>query len=108
MESGPFHLDYILLPTGYAYNTEWATAKKGDKVRLWTGGDHTIYAVRKIKLKQPAADILCRMRYGINIKRAQSIWRQNATLEGHGARAVSDEECLWVIFSNETDEQDSV
>ena len=104
---GDFQLDYILLPVGYSYNAEWLEAKKGDILRLWDGSEYRIFSVRKLDLKKAInADILCRMRYGITIKRALQIWQRNAKLEGHGAKAVSIDECLWVIY--EQDEPDSL
>lgn len=103
---GDFHLGYILLPIGFAYNAEWREAKKGDILRLWDGSEYTIFAVRRVDLRKPNADILCRMRYGITIKRAIQIWQTNAKLEGHGAKAISLDECLWIIY--DTDESDTV
>lgn len=97
-ENGGFVLDYILLPIGYVYNKEWLEAKRGDSIRLFNGGTYKIYAVRKIALARGAADILSRMRYGISIKGCLARWKQNARLEGHAASAVSERECLWVIY----------
>jgi len=97
-EPGDFRMGYILLPFGYSYNSEWSGAKKGDVIKLWGGGEYPIYAVRKIKMSSPEADILSRIRYGITIKGILQRWRSNAKMEGHGSRVVSDEECLWVIY----------
>lgn len=101
-EPSDFHLGYILLPIGYSYNAEWKNAKKGDILRFWDGGDYPIYAVRMVKLNKAEADILCRMRYGITIKRALQIWQANAKMEGHGTKVVSAEECIWVIYGEDT------
>lgn len=102
-EPGRFMLDYILLPIGYVYNNEWLGAKKGDRIRLFNGGIYKIYSVRKISTRG-AADILSRMRYGITIKGCITRWKQNARLEGHSGSAVSETECLWVVY--EKNEQD--
>lgn len=99
MQPAGFHLDYILLPVGYSYNAEWSGAKKGDIIRFWDGGEFPIYSVRKLRLNSAAVDILCRMRYGITIKRALQKWQMNAKLEGHGMKAISTDECLWVIYA---------
>jgi len=93
-----FYLGYVLLPFGYSYNNDIAKAKQGDTLRFVDGNDFTIFAVRKIKIGSPEADILCRIRYGITIKGALMRWQSNAKLEGHGAKAISTEECLWVTF----------
>jgi len=93
-----FYLGYVLLPFGYSYNNDIAKAKQGDTLRFVDGNDFTIFTVRKIKIGSPEADILCRLRYGITIKGALMRWQSNAKLEGHGAKVVSTEECLWVIF----------
>lgn len=104
MEPGPLHLDFIILPVGYSYNADIAAAKKGDTIRLADGGEYPIFAVRKVSTDKPYADMLCRIRYGITLKGAMMRWKMNARLEGHGEKAISEDECLWVVYS--TDEQD--
>ena len=98
---GDFQLDYILLPCGYAYNSDISKAKKGDKIRWLAGEDWTIYCVRKIKLLCPETDILCRMRYGITIQGALMRWHAAAQIAGNGTDAISKDECLWVILTKE-------
>lgn len=100
-----FRLDYILLPFGYSYNADIAMAKPGDTIRFVDGNDVKIFAVRKVRLNTINADILCRMRYDISIKGALMRWQSNAKIEGHGAKAVSTEECLWVIFEKNEQEE---
>lgn len=97
-EPGIFRLDYILLPIGYAYNTEYLEAKAGDTLRFFNGTDYDICAVRRLKIKSAETDILCRMRYGITIKGALMRWKENARLEGHSPQVISTEECLWVVY----------
>lgn len=97
-------MGYILLPVGYAYNNDIASAKKGDKVRFFDGGSYPIESVRRIDSTKPEADLLCRIRYGIPIKAAKMRWRENLRLEGHGPSAISDTECLWVVYQIESDE----
>lgn len=104
LEPGEFRLGYVVLPVGYAYNADIAKAKKGDTLRLFEGEEYKIFAVRRICLNKPEADILCRMRYGITAHACLMRWQLNAKLEGHGEKAVSEDECLWVIYS--TDEHD--
>lgn len=101
---GDFRLDYILLPFGYSYNADIAKAKQGDTVRFVDGKDVKIVAVRKVRINTIGADILCRMRYDISIKGALMRWQSNAKIEGHGAKAVSTEECLWVIYEKDEKE----
>ncbi len=105
-EPGVFRLDYILLPVGYSYNVAISEAKMGDKVRFFNGGLYPILAVRRLDLRNPNTELLCKMRYGITLKAAMQRWQMNAKLEGHGAKAVSEDECLWVIFDK--DENDTV
>ena len=97
-EPGDFCMDYILLPIGYSYNSEWVSAKKGDRIRLHDGGIYTIYCVRMVKVKGGLADMLSRLRYGITIAGCIQRWKMNAKLEGHTSDAVSSEECLWVMY----------
>lgn len=103
-EPSAFWLDYVLLPVGYSYNADVAGAKAGDVIRFFDGGEYTVLACRRIKAKSTEADLLCRMRYGISMAGAMSRWRANAQMEGHGAQAVSNTECLWIVFNK--DEQD--
>lgn len=98
---GDFHLDYVVLPVGYSYNADIATAKRGDTLRLFDGGEYPIFAVRRIRLDKPEADILCRMRYGITAKGCMVRWKMNARLEGHGEKVISEEECLWVVYEHD-------
>lgn len=97
-EPGDFRLNYILLPLGFSYNSEFLTAKKGDTLRIFDGGDYPIFSVRTVKIHSAAADILSRMRYGVTIKRVLQIWQSNARLEGHSSKVISEDECLWVIY----------
>lgn len=103
-DPGPLHLDFIVLPVGYSYNADIREAKSGDIIRLADGTTGVIHSVRVVDMKKPAADLLCRIRYGISLKGALMRWRINARLEGHGEKAISEDECLWVIYSK--DEQD--
>lgn len=104
MDPGALHLDFIILPVGYSYNSDIANAKKSDILRLGDGSEHEIFTVQKIQTKKPIADLLCRIRYGITLRGCVMRWKMNAKLEGHGEKAVSEDECLMVVFS--TDEYD--
>ena len=97
-EPGEFRLNYILLPVGYSYNAAISQAKIGDKVRFFDGGLYPIVSIRRLNLHSVNADILCKMRYGITLKAAMQRWQMNAKLEGHGTKAISEDECLWVIY----------
>lgn len=103
-DPGVFPMGYILLPWGYMYNTDIESAKKGQRIRFFSGEEYVIFCVKKISLKTKGTDLLCRIRYGITIRAALQRWRNNARLEGHGSMAVSGEECLWVIYEKEDDE----
>lgn len=97
-EPGPVIGDYLLLPYGYKYNSEYLTFKPGDCIKLFNGGKYEIDSVVKVELEKPYCDVLCRMRYGISIKRAMQIWKHNAVCKGYGNKAISDEECLLVRY----------
>jgi len=103
MPAGPMHLDFIVLPVGYSYNADIASAKKGDTLRLGDGSTYEIVSVRKMSAGKPEVDLLCRIRYGITLRGAFMRWKMNARLEGHGEKAISEDECLLVVFK--TDEQ---
>jgi hypothetical protein len=97
-------MGYILLPVGYSYNQDIASAKKGDVLIFFDGGSYTIDCVRRIDSTKPEADLLCRIRYGIPMKAAKMRWRDNLRLEGHGPKAISENECLWVVYQLDEDE----
>ena len=42
-EPGEIRLGFVLLPVGYSYNTDIATAKKDDIIRFIDGGDYRIF-----------------------------------------------------------------
>ena len=98
LEPGDFQMNYILLPIGYSYNAEWISAKKGDFVRLHGGGKYKIRSVRIVKVKGGLAELLSQIRYGISIAGCIQRWKENARLEGNARAAVSDDECLWVVY----------
>lgn len=99
LDPGPLHLDFVILPVGYSYNADIASAKKGDMIRLADGGEYPIFSVRKVKSDKPFADLLCRIRYGITLRGCLMRWKMNARLEGHGEKAISEDECLLVVYS---------
>ena len=95
---GDFALDYILLPIGYSYNSDWLRAKRGDFIRMHDGMDHKLFCVRIIKVRGGLADLLCRMRYGITFRGCMQRWKRNVQLEGHATTAISEDECLWIVY----------
>jgi hypothetical protein len=99
MDPGVLHLDFIVLPVGYSYNADIAKAKKSDVIRLGDGSEHEIFSVQKIQTNKPIADLLCRIRYGITLRGCIMRWKMNARLEGHGEKAISEDECLLVVYS---------
>lgn len=98
--AGPLHFDFILLPYGYAYNREYLEAKAGDVLEFVEGEQRMVSMVVKIPI-DVEADALCRIRYGMSIYVAKSMWKQDAMILGHGIQAVSDDECLLVVYENE-------
>lgn len=101
-----FHLDYIILPYGENYNTEWKKARKGDLVYFVDGGMGEIVSVRKIRADLPEADLLSWIRYGISIKRCMQIWNDIAVLEGNGRNAVSSMYCYWIVYNKNYEADD--
>lgn len=102
LEPGDFQRDFILLPIGYSYNAEWATAKKGDVIRFHGGESHRIVSVRMVKKRGGLAELLSLIRYGISFAGCVQRWRDNAKLEGHGPGAISEDECIFVVYEKET------
>lgn len=95
--AGPMHLDFILLPCGYTYNREYLEAKAGDILQFVDGEQRAISMVVKIPLTAEA-DALCRIRYGKSLLAVKSMWKEDALILGHGIQAVSDDECLMVVY----------
>lgn len=106
LEPGEFQMDYILLPIGYSYNSEWVTAKKGDTIRMHDGTEHVIYCVRLVKVRGGLAEILSRLRYGISIRGCIQRWKDNARLEGNSGNAVSSDECLWIVYEKDANNEE--
>lgn len=100
-EPGDIRLGFILLPVGYMYNADIASAKSGDIIRFVDGEDYRVFNVLKLKIKSPVTKMLCLIRYGITLDGAMQRWRNNARMEGHGINVVSQDECLLVTY--ETD-----
>ena len=98
--AGPLHYDFILLPYGYSYNREYLEANDGDILQFVEGESRKIKFVKKISL-DAVADILCRIRYGKPLVNVLSLWRNDALVLGHGIQAVSDDECLLVVYETE-------
>lgn len=99
-----YQKDFILLPIGYSYNSEWRGAKKGDYIRFHDGGTYRIFSVRIVKAHGGLADLLSRIRYGITFAGCVQSWKMNARLEGHSGSAVSNSECLWIVYEKESEE----
>lgn len=95
------YLDYILIPIGYAYNRPIQKAQDGDRMIFLDGERVAIDTIAKIKSQTKMCDMICRARYGVGIERVIEIWKNNATLEGYGRDAVSEDECLLITFFNE-------
>ena len=95
-------LGFVLLPVGYSYNADIASAKKDDIIRFVDGGDYKIFNVLKLKIKSPVTKMLCLIRYGITLDGALMRWKTNARMEGHGMNVVSDEECLLVTYETDS------
>ena len=96
-----FHADYILLPLGYSYNREFLSVSEGTLLKF---GDGKVYNMLKsgiLDLRNPATEGLCFARYGITLRKALQIWKTNAFAQGYGRNAVSDEECLIIVYGKE-------
>lgn len=96
-----FHADYILLPLGYSYNREFLEAMEGSLIKFGDGKIYPLLRAGALSLKNPATEGLCFARYGITLRKALQIWCANALAQGYGKNAVSDEECLIVIYGKE-------
>ena len=52
-------------------------------------------------MQNAATEGLCFARYGITLRKALQIWQTNAFAQGYGRNAVSNEECLIIIYGKE-------
>lgn len=67
-------------------------------------GDGKVFPVLRtgiLSLRNPATEGLCFARYGITLRSAQRVWKTNAFAQGYGKDALSDEECLIVVYGKE-------
>lgn len=91
------HSDFILLPCGYMLNREYNEAQKGDVIVFHDGEQRELLMVCKIPL-DACCDALCRMRYGVPLKKVLMQWQNNSVLLGGGKKAVSEDECFIVFY----------
>lgn len=101
-EPGGFWLNYILLPYGeyYKKTKDFLSAKKGDILRIYKGGDYLIdnvFLLEDIRI----IDILSRMRYGVSYKAVLEKWIRYARMEGNGRDIFSTDKCILVLFGTE-------
>lgn len=95
-----FHADYILLPLGYLYNREYLSLPEGSILKFGDGKVYRLLRCGILNMNNPATEGLCFARYGITLCKAQKIWRNIALAMGYGINAISQDECLIIIFDN--------
>lgn len=86
-----YNIDFILLPLGYRYNTEFLEAKTGDIIQFFDGEKHMIYSVGSISSKTKVADILSVACYGKPIMRVKQLWRNEMVKLGHREDSITDQ-----------------
>lgn len=98
-EPGEMQLDYILLPYGEFYEKTkvFLDAKKGDRIRLFNGGEYAIQSVSLVTSGK-MCELLCQMRYGVPWHRAYEIWLSYARMEGHGRDILKKDNCIIVSY----------
>lgn len=96
-----FHADYILLPLGYSYNREFLSVSEGSLLKFGDGKVYPLLRCGVLDVNNPATEGLCFARYGITLRKALKLWKTNALAQGYGINAVSDEECLIIIYGEE-------
>lgn len=99
-----FHADYILLPLGYSYNREFLSVSEGCLLKFGDGKVYPLLRAGVLNLNNPATEGLCFARYGITLRKALQIWQTNAFAQGYGRNAVSNEECLIIVYGKEDEE----
>lgn len=96
-----FAKDYILLPYGVFYKTaEFLSAKPGDILRFFNGGEFPIYGVALIEGEREC-ELLCRVRYGIKWQAAFERWLSYARMEGHSKSILSPDKCIMIVFDRD-------
>ena len=73
-------------------------AAKGDYITFLNGVKRQIIKICYIDLKQGSTDFLCHYIYGEPLSLVLNEWLLNATFEGHGRTAVSQEKCLIIWY----------
>lgn len=98
-DPGDFFLDYILLPYGAFYKTaEFLSAKKGDIIRLFNGGEFAVESTSLVEGER-LCEQLCRVRYGIGWRTAFRRWLSYARMEGNGKDILSPDKCIMIVFN---------
>ena len=85
-------LDYVILPTGYAYNRNIEKAKKGDvlvfadKKRAW------VHQVVKRPLRDTLVNCLCQKIYGNSSLNILKVWQNGLKAQRKDEKIISTEE----------------
>lgn len=100
---GRVYADFILLPLGMKMNRELLKYKKGDRMKMLDGSVYYILRTGVLRIDNPIVAGLCYLRYGITLKKMMLHWRDSAIAYGYGKNAVSDEECLLIVYGSKED-----
>lgn len=91
--------NFILLPTGIAYNKEINSAIPGDKIRfVGNGKERIIEDIGLIDIKSSLFRNLCILRYGATAYSVTAQWKSNAVAQGYIPKAIDEEKAIIVWY----------
>lgn len=105
---GDVYADFVLLPVGAKLNRGLLKYSKGDRINMLDGKQYYILKAGLLSMDNPIVAGLCFLRYGISQKKMQMIWRQNAIAYGYGKKAISNEECILLVYGTKNDAESLV
>lgn len=100
---GNVYADFILLPLGLKMNRNIISYKRGDRIKFLDGKVYYIISAGVLDMGNPVVAGLCFLRYGITLKKLMLHWTESAIAYGYGKKAVSDEECLLIVYGSKED-----
>lgn len=91
--------NFILLPTGIAYNKEINSAIPGDKIRfVGNGKERIIEDIGLIDIKSSLFRNLCLLRYGATAYTVTAQWKSNAVAQGYIPKAIDEDKAIIVWY----------
>ena len=94
-------LSKVLFPIGFKYNENLQSLRKGDIIQFADGGEHYVWRVLRVSLKNAMLDTACWEVYKFGIDRAIELWHDRLRATHQDIKVMSQNECLVVYYLTE-------